>query len=366
MTGRYLDVRLQGETLQQMRRIAKFAILALACVGLIVLGLRYVIFKDAPLETTEIVLYGNVDIREVELAFNGNERIADIRVEEGQSVRKGDLLARIETRRLQLAVDRSAARAAVQVNIVEKLLAGSRKEEIFQARAQAEAIRQRAESARRTYERLRPLADENLASRDRVDTAKALADSEHASLEAAVERQTLAERGPRREDIAAAQATLKVLQAELEIARRNLMDAELFASDDGVIRNRILEPGDMASPGRPVLTLALNDPVWVRAYVSETDLGRIHPGQTAVIRTDSFPDKVYPAWIGYISPTAEFTPKTVETTEVRSHLVYQVRVFACNPQNELRLGMPATVTIPLNAHPEPGNDPPPCPGRDEP
>ena len=123
----------------------------------------------------------------------------------------------------------------------------------------------------------------------------------------------------------------------------------------------------MASPGRPVLTLALADPVWVRAYIPETDLGKIHPGMPAAVITDSFPDKRYPAWIGYISPTAEFTPKTVETADVRTHLVYQVRVFACNPANELRLGMPATVVVPLQPDPAAqGAGAPPCGDRGEP
>ena len=347
-----------------MKSVLKRAIPVLLLAGLIALGLRYWILKEVPREKDHLTLYGNVDIREVSLAFNGGERIAAIRVEEGQAVRKGELLAELETQRLTLAVERNAARVDAQARVVEKLLAGTRKEEILEARAQVEAVRQRAESARRTYERLRPLAAENLASRDRVDTAMALADSEQAILAAAVERLNLAERGPRKEDIAAARATLRVLEAELAIARQNLADTRLVASDDGIIRNRILEPGDMASPGRPVLTLALTDPVWVRAYISETDLGRIHPGMPAAVITDSFPDKRYPAWIGYISPTAEFTPKTVETADVRTHLVYQVRVFACNPANELRLGMPATVVIPLRPDPaaqESGE--PPCEDR---
>ena len=349
-----------------MKKILKRAVPALLLIGLTAVGIRYGVFQEKPQDRTELVLYGNIDIRQVELAFNGSERIAHVMVEEGRSVHKGDLLAELETRRLALAVDRNAARVEAQEKVVEKLLAGTRREDIQQARAQAEAIRKRAESARRTYERLRPLAAENLASRDRVDTAGAAAESEDASLAAAVERVNLAERGPRKEDISAAQATLKVLLAELEIARQNLADAKLHAPDDGIIRNRILEPGDMASPGRPVLTLALTDPVWVRAYISETDLGRIHPGMTAAVRSDSFPEKSYLAWIGYISPTAEFTPKTVETTDVRSHLVYQVRVFVCNPRNELRLGMPATVVIPLKPSADaPEGGPPPCSGRDE-
>jgi HlyD family secretion protein len=103
----------------------------------------------------------------------------------------------------------------------------------------------------------------------------------------------------------------------------------------------------MASPQRPVYTLAMTDPLWVRVYVKESDLGRIRPGMRAEVATDSYPNKRYGAWVGYISPTAEFTPKSVETTEVRSSLVYQVRIFVCNPQGELRLGMPATVTIAL-------------------
>jgi HlyD family secretion protein len=136
-------------------------------------------------------------------------------------------------------------------------------------------------------------------------------------------------------------------EAALRLAERELADTKLYAPARGVIQDRILEPGDMAFPQTPVYTLALTDPIWVRAYVSEPDMGKIAPGMSATVHTDSFPDKQYPGWVGFISPTAEFTPKQVETTELRSKLVYQVRVYVCNPQNELRLGMPVTVTVPL-------------------
>ena len=165
--------------------------------------------------------------------------------------------------------------------------------------------------------------------------------------EAAKETLRLAQLGPRKEDIAAAEATQQADEAALALTQKQLADATLYAPDDGIIQDRILEPGDMASPQRPVYTLALADPVWVRAYVQGPDLGKIRPGMHAEIASDSYPDKRYQAWLGYISPTAEFTPKSVETTEVRSNLVYQVRIFVCNPQDELRLGMPVTVTIPL-------------------
>ena len=167
----------------------------------------------------------------------------------------------------------------------------------------------------------------------------------------------LVQLGPRKEDIAAAKAMLKANQAALDVARKALADASLYAPDNGIIQERILEPGDMASPQRPVYTLALTDPVWVRAYVQGPDLGKLKPGMRAESSTDSFPGKNYRAWVGYISPTAEFTPKSVETTEVRSSLVYQVRIFVCNPQDELRLGMPATVIIHLGEPPAAGRQP---------
>ena len=154
-------------------------------------------------------------------------------------------------------------------------------------------------------------------------------------------------------DRAAAKATLQAYEAQLDLARRDLTDADLVAPADGVIEDRILEPGDMASPQKPVLTLALDDPLWIRVYVAETDLPRIRPGMKAWVTTDGFPGRRYEGWVGFISPTAEFTPKSVETLEVRTKLVYQVRVVVHNPQGELRLGMPAVVTLPLDQPAQP-------------
>ena len=119
----------------------------------------------------------------------------------------------------------------------------------------------------------------------------------------------------------------------------------------------------MAGPQTPALTLAFTGPVWARVYLPEPDLGRVAPGFRAFIRTDSYPDKAYEGWIGYIAPTAEFTPKTVQTPELRTRLVYSLRVYACNPGGELRLGMPVTVEIPLHQNPPPGRGSEPCVGH---
>lgn len=310
-----------------------------------------------------LVLYGNIDIRQVELAFNGAERVAEVRVEEGDRVEKGQIVATLETGRLTQAVNAAEGRAAAQRAMLDKMLAGNRKQEIQRARAEVNAARTKAANARRTYRRLRPLAPKNLASEDAVDDARSAAEAAEAQLSAAEEQLNLLLDGFRSEDIDAARATLRAMEAEAALARERLDDATLIAPAAGIVRNRILEPGDMASPARPAVTLALTQPVWARTYIPETDLGRVFPGMRAEILTDTFPDKAYPGWVGYISPTAEFTPKTVETPEIRTHLVYQIRVHAFNPEGELRLGMPVTVRIPLNQDPadsENGNNGRPC------
>jgi HlyD family secretion protein len=295
-----------------------------------------------------LTLFGNIDIRQVQLAFNGNQRIAEILVQEGDRVEKGRLLARLETRRLEAAAAARQARVAAQKQVVARMEAGTRPEEIRQARAEKEKAEAEARLAELTYNRVKDLAQRKIVSPQEEDDAEAAYEAAQARLNAANETLELAIAGPRKEDIAAAQATLEAYKAELDLANRELEDANLYAPSNGVIENRILEPGDMASPQNPVLTLALTDPLWVRAYVSETDLGKIRHGMKAYVITDSFPEKRYDGWIGFISPTAEFTPKSVQTREVRTKLVYQVRVFARNPQGELRLGMPAEVVVPLN------------------
>ena len=213
-------------------------------------GSRYQ--REPEVMETELVLYGNVDIRQIRLAFEGNGRIADIRVEEGDAVIKGRRLAALETIRFELAVDRAAARVAAQKEVVAKLEAATRKEEIRQARADVEAARIAAEDASRTYHRLKPLAVKDYTSRERADNARAKARLASARLKAAEQRLNLALAGPRKEDIAAARAELKALEAESAIRRQNLADAQLYAPSDGIIQNRILEPGDMASPQQPV------------------------------------------------------------------------------------------------------------------
>lgn len=301
-----------------------------------------------------LTLYGNIDIREVQLAFHESEHINRMLVQEGDIVHKGQLLATLDQELLHAGLDQAEAQVAAQEQVVKRMEAGSRPEEIRQARAQLEAAQAEAREAQRAYVRMRDVESKKLASPQQLDETRGRAETASAKVKVAQEALALALAGPREEEVENARATLRALQAQLEMARQRLADTELHAPADGVIQNRILEPGDIASPERPAYTLALTDPMWVRAYVSEPDLGKVLPGMPATITTDSYPGKEYRGWVGYVSPTAEFTPKSVETEELRSSLVYQLRAYVCNPQGELRLGMPATVHLNTGATAAPG------------
>jgi len=328
-------------------RKIRLLITVLVLAGLIFAGIRLWHSSGNRASGKTLVLYGNVDIRQVDLAFNANERIAQVLAEEGDRVEKGTLLATLEADRLIHEVARAEAQVSAQKEFVARLQAGSRQEEIRKARAEVNAAEAEAENAKTNAQRMKSLEEEGAVTIKQRDDANTASEAAAAHLQAAREVLELALKGPRKEDIASAQATLKASEAELAVVRRRLDDASLSAPSDGVIQNRIMEPGDMASPLKPVFTLALVNPVWVRAYVQEPDLGKVKPGMTAEVSTDSFPGKTYKGWVGFLSSTAEFTPKSVETTEVRTKLVYQLRIYVCNPEHELRLGMPATVTIPL-------------------
>ncbi|HEY4974178.1 MAG TPA: efflux RND transporter periplasmic adaptor subunit, partial [Steroidobacteraceae bacterium] len=264
----------------------------------------------------------------------------------------GQLLARLDTARLAPQVAKAEADVAVQQQAVDRLHHGNRPEEIAQARANVQATLADATNAHAQYERLQSLSDNSsgkAVSRQDMDAARAALDNADARL--AVNHKALALQlaGPRAEDVAQGEAQLQVSRAQLALLQQQLKDADLLAPLDAVVRSRIVEPGEMASPQKAAFTLAITDPKWVRAYVGEPDLGSVREGMKATVTVDAFAERSFPGWIGFISPVAEFTPKSVETTELRSSLVYEIRVFVQDPGDQLRLGMPATVHLPLRA-----------------
>jgi len=268
-------------------------------------------------------------------------------VEEGDAVKKDQLVAELDPVRYQANLARAKAEVASQEQVLARLLAGSRPQEIAEARARLASAQATLRDQSNLFRRNNDLYQRRAISAQTMDTIRARYESSKEAVNQARQSLDLAIEGPRKEDIAAARAQLEALKAAQALTQRELADTKLYAPDRGVIQQRILQPGDMASPSVPAFTVALNNPVWVRAYLPETELGKVASGMSASVATDSFPGKSYKGWVGYISPTAEFTPKTVETSDLRTKLVYRVRVYVCNPENELRLGMPVTVSIPL-------------------
>lgn len=295
-----------------------------------------------------LTLYGNVDVRQVDMAFQAIGRVQEMRFEEGDTVKEGDLLARLEPETYKDLADLAAARRDAQRIALQRLLAGSRAEEIARDKAQVEAAQAAVVDAELLLKRRTELLKTGNVSRELYDEAKNAYDTARARLDVATQTAQLTRIGPRQEDIDQARAALSAQQATLSLATRRLADTELKAPSKAIVLSRIVEPGAMIGPNSPVYTLALTDKVWVRTYVAEPDLGRIKPGMTVKIYTDTDPNRAYEGWVGFISPTAEFTPKTVETTELRTQLVYRLRIYIRDPDDRLRQGMPVTIRVPLN------------------
>lgn len=327
-----------------MKRLIRI-ILLVVIVVVVVLGVKWFVNVNGIYSGAELKLYGNIDIRKADLAFNEQERIARVLVEEGDRVTKGQILAVLQTYRLEAQIKEAEAQIAAQQEVVKRFEAGTRWQEIDQARAEVAAALARVNNTRQNFERIKKTSGAGATSRQALDDIRAQLNVDEAQLKVKEKALNLALEGPRKEDIAVARNNLETLKASLSLLKIRLSDMTLTSPAPGVIQNRILEAGEMASPNRPVVTLALTDPKWVRAYVTEPDLGRINLGMKAKILSDSFPDQSFEGWIGFISPVAEFTPKAVETEDLRTKLVYEVRVFVHDSKDLLRLGMPVTVNV---------------------
>jgi len=334
-----------------MKRFFKIIILVVV-VTLAVVGARWRLNAKKINSGAHLKIYGNVDIRDANLAFSEQERIVRVLVKEGDRVKAGQVIAQQQTNRLEARIREAQTQIDAQQEVVKRLEAGTRPQEIEQARAEVAAARAKVRNVGLNFERIKKTSGAGATSKQALDNIRAQLDVEQAQLKVREKALNLALEGPRKEDIAVAGNNLETLKASFALLKIRLADMTLTSPAPGVIQNRILEPGEMAGPDRPVVTLALTDPKWVRAYVPEPDLGRINLGMAAKILSDSFPDQPFDGWIGFISPVAEFTPKFVETTDLRTKLVYEVRVFVHDSKDLLRLGMPATVIVDPTALPD--------------
>jgi len=276
----------------------RFVILVLIAISALLISIF--LWHNHIEKSTYINVYGNVDVRQVDLGFRVLGRITQLMFEEGDVVQPGQLMACIEKKPYS--------------------------DQVHEAEAQVKATEFSLENARKILKRRCELISTGSISQEDLDDALT-------SFE-----------------VYASQ--LKKFQATLAVAQKNLADTEFYAPTRGTILTRIREPGTVVSPGDPVYTLSVSSPVWIRAFIPEPSLGLVYPGMKGEIITDTPGGKTYTGYVGFISPVSEFTPKYVETTQLRTDLVYRIRLYADNPDLGLRQGQPVTIKLYLNNHNE--------------
>jgi HlyD family secretion protein len=296
-------------------------------------------------ENGELSLSGTVEARETVLAFQVNGRIGKLLVDEGEAVSQGQEVATLVTADYEQAVIRARAEVAAAEAALAALVAGSREQEIGVARATLEQARAEERFARDELQRIRSLIAKNLTSEENLDQAKLRLNVASAAVNRAKQQLLLLQEGPRKEDIDRARAELEARKSALQTAEQQLSYTRLVSPADGLITLRQSEAGEVVSAGKPVFRLAELKRPWVRAYINEVDLTRVRLGQSATVTVDGLPDRSFEGTLTFISPKAEFTPKSVETRALRVDLVYRVRVQLQDPDGLLKLGMPADVVF---------------------
>jgi len=342
--------------------------LTLVVIAGVALGARYWLVRRERAAQPP-VFHGNVDIRDVTLAFRVAGRVEEVLKREGDRVSRSETIARLDPAPYRAAL--SQARAAVEVarSQLQRIEAGSRREDISEQRAllaERKATLRRAEDTLQRYTRL---VGTGAVTEQALIDARAAAEQSRAAVNAASASLARAVDGSRVEDIEVARAQLAQAEAAAATAELNLTDTELKAADGGVVVTRAIEPGAIVAAGSPALVVAFDDPVWIRAFAPEKQLAQLAPGTSVDVSTDARPGRPYRGQVGYVAAQAEFTPKNVETAELRSSLVYRFRVVVSAHDGGLRQGMPVTVhltqkpTTPTASH-EPA--PPTHAAREEP
>jgi membrane fusion protein YbhG len=302
---------------------------------------------SAPANTLKVS--GNIEAHESLLSFKVQGRIVELPVQEGQWVEKGQVLARLDDSdyRQQVGIDEAAVR--VKQAELALALAGSREQEIRAAYQSMLDAKADLEQKKLDLQRAQTLYQEDAVSTQARDTAETNWKRAEAAYQRARQNYDLVRAGTRKEQIAVARNAVGQAQEHLGMSRIRLGYTALRAPKAGVILVRQAELGEVVAPATPVVTLADLDDVWLRAYISETDLGRVAWGQPVTLRTDTYPGKTYRGRISFISSQAEFTPKSVETEKERVTLVYRIKIDVENPNHELKPGMPADAVIETGA-----------------
>lgn len=295
-----------------------------------------------------LTLYGNVDVRTVNLSFRVPGKLASLFVDEGARITAGDKLGQLDDAPYINALNKAKGvreTAKAQLALKES---GYRTQEIAQAEALVAQKQAAWQYADNFYKRQQGLAASHVISANELDNAKNNRNQAYAALKAAQDSLNQYQSGFRQEEIAAARGEWLQAEAAVAQAELDLQDTVLTAPSDGTILTRAIEPGTNINAGNSVFSVTLTHPVWVRAYVSEPHLGNAVPGTKVTLYTDSRPNQPYHGTIGFVSPTAEFTPKSVQTPDLRTDLVYRLRIIVDDADDALRQGMPVTINFTNN------------------
>ena len=314
-------------------------------IAIVLAGVAWFIWQRLNARPDPDVLYGNVEIRQVDLAFNSTGTVREMKKREGDVVRAGDVLAELDGDTLRDALRLAEARRDAAKAELALQLAGTRVEEIAEARADVDGAKAGVENAQATFDRQQDLVRRDVTSRQAFDDARTAlhaARARLAQLEAILAKQL---KGPRAEEIEISRANLKAAEASVALARTELARTRLVAPVAGIVMTRVTEPGTVVLPTSVIYSMAISGEAWVRGFAPEPMLARLAPGTEVKVSADGVPDG-WKGRIGYVSPTAEFTPKTVETPELRSQLVYRLRIRIENPDDRVRQGMPVTIRLP--------------------
>ncbi|MEA1227922.1 HlyD family efflux transporter periplasmic adaptor subunit [Acinetobacter sp. IRS14] len=328
----------------------KVIAVVLVVIAVVIIGFWAWKYNNKNQKDNVLTLYGNVDIRQVSLAFEQSGRIEKLLVQEGDKVKAGQVLAALNTNALHIQAKQAQAQLKAQQETIVKQDVGARPEEISQAKAQLASAQAELDKTNKNLQRLQILVsstDGRAISQQELDYAKSNKDSAEAAVRERQANLELIIKGARQEDREATKAQYEVTKANLDLINYNLTQAELKSPVNAVVRARLQEVGDMTTAQKAVYTLVLTDPKWIRVYVNEQDLSSIKMGGMAQVIRDSYPNQPINGKIGYISSVAEFTPKTVQTEEIRTTLVYEVRVYVNDPNDQLKMGQPVTAKVPL-------------------
>lgn len=314
--------------------------------------------EDTP--ATGARVSGQVDATEVQVAAEVGGRVIEMAAAEGHRVKQGDILARLDTRDVELALRRAQAERAQADAQLRLLQAGARAEDIRQAEAQVAAAAGEVAAAETDLaaaetdlQRFETLLQSNSGSQKQRDDAAARRDLARDRLRSARGRESAARAvvsrlraGSRREELEAARARVAGVDAQIATLEKSREDAVVRAPIDGIITERLLEPGEMVAPRAPMVVLTDLDHAWAEVFVDEPQIPRIKLGQTATVFTDAGGPGLS-GTVTFIASKAEFTPRNVQTAEDRSKLVYRVKISVDNREGVLKQGMPVEAEIPF-------------------